>query len=188
MGRRGGSPDAEITRALAGPFRDRADIGEASPLADESWEDVVTAEVYGVRDVDGRVERRVSPADKAFEAHLSDQLDRVSDGDGRRPSGSGGELALEVAAVLVDAGFALHDCTRQAPTGGVCVTPLYRPQAGAVAVTWSLHERMVEGPTYSFGDCEAVKETMNVALAEVLRGLGFELEQVAEPGRWVVIG
>lgn len=142
-------------------------------------------------DVDGRVAQRASPEDKAFEAHLSEQLDRIRDETGRRPAGAGGELALEVAAALVEAGFVLHDCTHQDPGGGVCLTLV--PDADeipavAVEATWSAHDRMPELRTYSYGDYQATLETMNAALSEVLRVLGFQVEQLGQPPRWVVTG
>jgi hypothetical protein len=90
--------EAGTLRAMAGPFRRRGEIEDAEPPADESREDLVVDEVYGVVDVDCRVARRMNPDDKAFEAHLSEQLDRIRDDTGRRPAGPGRRASCDAQA------------------------------------------------------------------------------------------
>jgi hypothetical protein len=67
----------------------------------------------------GLVQTRIR--DKAFEAHLAEQLQRASDGwDPPLPGHPHAELAGEVATALVEAGFDLHHCarpTRREPGG-----------------------------------------------------------------------
>jgi hypothetical protein len=71
-----------------------------------------------------------SPADRAFEAHsseqldrlsdVSEQLDRLSDGYGARLTWHPqADLAREVVTALVAAGVELHHCAAKAATGGV---------------------------------------------------------------------
>jgi hypothetical protein len=47
---------------------------------------------------------------------------------------------VEVAATLLDAGLALHDCDGPGPAGGVCLTP--EPGSGGILVSWRPHDRM----------------------------------------------
>jgi hypothetical protein len=120
----------------------------------------------------------LQPGDPALE-----QLGRLSDGwGGTLDAGRNAEhrLAMEVGRALLAAGFELHDCGRNAPTGGVCLTPSSSPPASyaGVLVTWAQHDVLAhveDGPLYDV--YRQVQDAMNEALGEVLRALGFVVGQ-----------
>jgi hypothetical protein len=98
-------------------------------------------------------------------------------------------LRAEFEAALVEAGFALHDCASMSPIGGVCVTlstiSAHEPDA-ALIVTWSVSERLSEGPRYDV--YQSVLATMNAALADVVEALGFVAEPFGRAGATLVTG
>jgi hypothetical protein len=181
----------EDDRVISGPYKDRTLASAANPTTRADWgERGELREAYGVWHADGTLERRPSPADRAWEAHLSEQLDRLS---GHGPAGTSADLAREVATALVESGFALHDCTGRAvdsAVGGVCVTPVTGTGAGAprVSVVWTQHDRMATQRTRGADAYEAVQATMSTALAEVLAALGLEVVRDDAAGVQVVGG
>jgi len=98
-------------------------------------------------------------------------------------------LRAELEAALVEAGFALHGCASMSPIGGVCVTlstvSPHEPDA-ALIVTWSVSERLSEGPRYDV--YQSVLATMNAALADVVEALGFVSEPFGQAGATLVTG
>jgi hypothetical protein len=160
-------------RIVAGPFPDRAEAGWAAGASE--LPDV--RPVYGVGRADGGLDRRPSPEDWAWLAHLGEQLDRlpedwdaeISDDDPLTT------LVVEVAAALVETGLPLHDADAAGSgIGGVCLLP--QPGLGGIVVAWRQHDRMsvdqVQGPATD----AAVQHVMNAAVAEVLRLRGFEVD------------
>jgi hypothetical protein len=174
---------------LAGPFPSKVDAQTAQPPAGQTWEHIeALAHVFGVRRTDGAVEPRPSPADKAFEAHLGEQLDRLSDGYGSPlAQHSMAVLTREVAIALVEAGFELHHCAAYTPTGGVCLTPTsgHGDQDGVI-VSWTQHDRMAKDHVRGYDRYSAVQETMNYAVAEVLVDLGFAVEEFRQATSHIV--
>lgn len=167
-------------RIVSGPFVDRTAAGGGERYRDEATRPADADELraaYGVWADDGTIELRVTPADRAWEAHLSAQLDRLGDPVTRRESPAA-ELAVDVATALVEAGFELHDRTgrsRDAALGGVSVArggdgSAYGP---GVAVTWVPHDRVVLDHVRPAEATAAVRATMDAALAGVLGALGF---------------
>lgn len=114
-----------------------------------------------------------------------DQLGRLNDGWGRRlrPDQPIHALALAVARDLRAAGFELHDCALETPTGGVCLLPS-DPDNGVI-VTWAEHDVLVNACDL-YGVYVHVLETMNHALAVVLSCMGWCVEPLGEAGAYVV--
>ena len=169
--------------AVAGPFADRVEADWAllaHGLADS------TRVLYGSQRTDGTVVRRQLPTERAWLAELGDQLDRlpgdwdelVSDDDALTT------LVVEVAAVLVEAGLPLHDCAGDGASGGVCLSP--GPAHAGVLVTWHQHDRMSVQQVRGAAMEAVVQRTMNAALAELLRAVGFEVELFGSSGCWMV--
>jgi hypothetical protein len=158
---------------VAGPFCDRIEAdwaaltGSAGPCP---------RAVYGVRRADGTLVRRQSPQERAWLTELGDQLDRLpEDWDGRLSDEDAlVTLVVEVAAALVEAGLPLHDCVGEGPSGGVCLTP--EPGRGGVLVSWHQHDRMSREQVRGAATDAAVQRTMNAAVADCLRQMGFEAE------------
>jgi len=114
---------------------------------------------------------------------LADARARLADGLGH-PLAAGdpnAPLALDVAAALTEAGFTLHDCVPHHPgyrLGGVCVLPIparHNPDGqGGIAVSWTTHNLLTldweRGREY-----HDTQQTMNRALASVLRALGYQV-------------
>jgi hypothetical protein len=170
---------------LAGPFDDRVDAEMAPPPEGETWEHEEIQIVFGGRRDDGTVEQRPSPADRAFEAHLSEQLDRLSDGYGARVTWHPqADLAREVATALVEAGFELRHCAAKAATGGVCLTPTSDPDG--VIVAWTQHDRMAVEFVHGYDAYVGVQETMNYAVADVLVAMGFAVEGFGQASAHIV--
>jgi hypothetical protein len=166
-------------RIVSGPFLERASTGALDRYQDETTlpedENALRA-AYGVWADDGTIELRPAPADRAWEAYLSAQLDRVA-GHGEQPLP---ELAVEVATALVEVGFDLHDCAGTVgdkALGGVCLTPVGDDAASGpgIAVAWTQHDRVVTDHVHPADAEEAVQTTMDTALAGVLTALGFEV-------------
>jgi len=113
---------------------------------------------------------------------------------GPLPAGPAGELAREIARVLVEAGLPVHHCAGWDPQrriGGVCVRPVpVRADpagAGAVIVSWAVHDLLVLDPARE-AQCEAAKEIMNMALAEMLFALGYAIQRFGASGVWMATG
>jgi hypothetical protein len=175
-----------VGQVLTGPFPDRVGALDAVPADEQSWENEDSIEVvFGARRDDDTITRRPSPADKAFEAHLAEQLQRASDGwDPPLPGHPHAELAGEVATALVEAGFDLHHCAAYSALGGVCLTPTLE----GVIVTWTQHDRMAKEQLRGYTVQGAVQDTMNRAVWDVLAVMGFGLTQFGRGGRIVAVG
>jgi hypothetical protein len=162
-------------RILAGPFEDRADAcwaaGTQGPGDVEELQPV-----YGFRRADGGLDRRESPQDRAWLAHLEEQLDRLPDGWDAGLSDDDPLLTLvvEVVAAMCDAGLPLHDNTRAGAVGGVCLTP--EPVLGGIVVAWRQHDRMSVEQLHGPATDAALQQVMNGALAEVLLVQGFVVD------------
>jgi hypothetical protein len=178
----------EDQRVLAGPFGSRLDAA----LAELSSPGVEVAPLYpahGARRPDGMLASRFSPDDRAWLAHLSDQLDRLADDwdaliDDADPLTG---LVCEVAAAVAEAGLPLHDCagrTSSPQLGGVCLTPA--PGEHGVLVSWSQHDRMALGRVRGHAADLAAQDVMNHAVAGVLAAFGFEVEPFGEASGHVV--
>jgi hypothetical protein len=162
-------------RIVAGPFADRAEAGWAAGDAGLGGTDGVHP-VYGIRRPDGVLNRRPSPQDWAWLAHLAEQLERLPEDWAEELTEDDPltTLVVEVTAALSEAGLLLHDAVGSAAVGGACLTP--EPGLGGVVVTWRQHERMsvdqVHGPVTD----ALVQQVLNHAVADVLRLRGFTVE------------
>jgi hypothetical protein len=157
---------------------------------DADWaalaEDLPAVPVHGVRRADGGVAVRPSPEERAFLRELGDQLDRLprdwddvlSDTDPLTT------LVVEVAAALVHAGLPLHDAAGGDPAGGVCLVP--DTALDGVLVSWRAHDRMSVHGTGGAAPRDAVSQSMNVAVAEILWTLGFVVEPFGAAGTSLV--
>jgi hypothetical protein len=169
--------------AVAGPFADRVEADWsllAHGLADS------TRVVFGSQRTDGTVVRRQLPAERAWLAELGEQLDRLADDWDELVSDDDEltTLVVEVAAVLVESGLPLHDCAGEGAAGGVCLSP--GPAHAGVLVTWHQHDRMSVQQVRGAAMEAAVQRTMNAAVAELLRTVGFEVEPFGSSGCWLV--
>jgi hypothetical protein len=162
-------------RVVAGPFPDRAETGWAADALDHDGADEVRV-IYGIGRADGGVDRRPSPHDWAWLAHLSAQLDRLPAGwDAGLPEDDPlATLVVEVAAALVEAGLSLHDPTGTDEVGGVCLSP--EPLLGGIVVTWRQHDRMSVEQIHGASADGMVQQVMNRALAEMLQIRGFVVD------------
>jgi hypothetical protein len=172
-------------RIVAGPFPDRAEAGWAAGARE--LEDV--RPVYGVGRADGGLDRRPSPEDWAWLAHLGEQLDRlpedwdaeISDDDPLTT------LVVEVAAALAETGLPLHDADAAGSgIGGVCLLP--QPELGGIVVAWRQHDRMSVDQVHGPAADASVQHVMNSAVAEVLRLRGFEVDAFGGASGHVVRG
>ena len=182
------------SRVVSGPFATRLDaaLAELSTGRDALDDlDLLDALVpaHGIRRDDGSLSPRFSPDDRAWLAHLSEQLDRLADDwdaliDDADPLTG---LVCEVAAAVAEAGLPLHDCagrTGSRQLGGVCLTPA--PGEHGVLVSWTQHDRMALGRVRGHAADLAAQEVMNHALAGVLAAFGFELEPFGEASGHIV--
>jgi hypothetical protein len=178
----------EDQRVLAGPFPSRLDAALAE-LSSPGVEVAPLSPAHGARRPDGLLASRFSPDDRAWLAHLSDQLDRLADDwdaliDDADPLTG---LVCEVAAAVAEAGLPLHDCagrTSSPQLGGVCLTPA--PGEHGVLVSWSQHDRMALGRVRGHAADLAAQDVMNHAVAGVLAAFGFEVEPFGEASGHVV--
>lgn len=113
---------------------------------------------------------------------------------GPLPAGPPGELAREIARALVEAGFAVHHCAGWDPQrrlGGVCVQPVpVRADpagTGGVMVSWAVHDLLELDPARG-AECEATREVMDMALAEMLFALGYAIQPFGTSGAWMATG
>jgi hypothetical protein len=173
-------------RMVAGPFPDRADAGWAAATHEHGGPDGVRP-VYGIRRADGGLDRRPSPQDRAWLAHLAEQLDRLPDDWDAELSDDDPlvTLVVEVAAALSEAGLPLHDSTGVAgDVGGACLTPV--PALGGLVVTWRQHDRMSIDQVHGSAADAMVQQVMNRALAEMLGLRGFAVDPFDGAGGHVV--
>jgi hypothetical protein len=179
------------SRVVAGPFGSRVDaaLAEFSSGPRDELDALVPA--HGVRRDDGTLAPRFSPDDRAWLAHLSEQLDRLADDwdaliDDADPLTG---LVCEVAAAVAEAGLPLHDCAERTPSrqlGGVCLTPA--PGEHGVLVTWTQHDRMALGRVRGHAADLAAQQVMNTAVAGVLTAFGFLVEPFGETSGHIVRG
>lgn len=161
-------PAAEI---VAGPFRDRVDadwFALSQGLAAEA--------VYGAqRRGGGEIVLRPSPEERAWLGELGTHLDRLGDewDELLTDTDPVTTLAVEVAAVLVEAGLALHDCAGGTAAGGVCLTPA--SGLSGLLVSWHQHDRATQREVRAPAT-EAAQRTMSGAVADVLLHHGFAVE------------
>jgi hypothetical protein len=160
-------------RIVAGPFPDRAEAGWAAGASEH--EDVRA--VYGVGRADGGLDRRPSPEDWAWLAHLGEQLDRLpQDWDAEITDDDPlTTLVVEVAAALVETGLPLHDAGGDGnEVGGVCLLP--QPGLDGIVVAWRQHDRMSVDQVHGPAADAMVHRVMNTAVAEVLQLRGFQVD------------
>lgn len=126
---------------------------------------------------------------------LASAVSGLAGADGRPlPAGPAGGLAREIARALVEAGFPVHHCSGWDPqrrVGGVCVRPVpVRADptgASGVTVSWAVHELLALAPARE-AECEATREIMNMALAEMLFALGYAIQPFGASGAWMATG
>jgi hypothetical protein len=179
------SGDQPGERIAAGPFPDRIDADWAALSGGLS---ATARAVYGVQRADDGLVRRQRPQERAWLSELGEQLDRLpedwdnllSDDDALTT------LVVEVAAALVEAGLALHDCAGHGPAGGVCLTP--GPRYGGVVVSWHQHDRMSAQRSRGAAMDAAVQQAMNAAISDLLGRMGFEVESFGAAGCSLVVG
>jgi hypothetical protein len=140
--------------------------------------------VHGVVDAEGVLTQRPSPEERAFFSELGDQLERLpSDWDGvLTDTDPLTTLVVEIAAALFEAGLPLHDADQLA--GGVCLVPDF--DSGGVLVSWRAHDRMTVHDLRGSAAADTVAQSMNVAVADILWNLGFEVETVGATGSSLV--
>ncbi|HKT04965.1 MAG TPA: hypothetical protein VJT31_36075 [Rugosimonospora sp.] len=179
-------------RVLTGPCADRVEaearrdvriaaLADAAGVPDGDPDAARAA--YGVRRPDGTLEERQSPEDKAWLAHLHEQLSRV------RASAAHGDLAVEIGTALVESGFELHHCDAHDPRGGVCLTPTSATsgEGAGVIVAWTQHDRQAKAHIRGYDAYVGVQETMNYALADVLAALGFTVQPFGQATAHLVV-
>jgi hypothetical protein len=170
-------------RIVAGPFEDRAEAGWAAGDSGSSTDAV--RPVYGIRRPDGGLNRRPSPQDWAWLAHLAEQLERLPEdwAEDRSEEDPLTTLVVEVTAALSEAGLLLHDPAGSA-LGGACLA--LEPAAGGIVVTWRQHDRMSVDLVHGSDADVAVQEVMNRALADLLLVRGFDVRAFGEGSASVV--
>jgi len=180
--------DQSGERVVAGPFADRMEANWAGLTVPRTNPQRV---IYGVQRADGGLGRRQSPEEQAWLRELGEQLDRLpEDWDGELSDDDADDdamvtLVVEVAAALVEAGLSVHDCAGQGTAGGVCLTP--EPSRSGVLISWHQHERMSRDQVRGAATDAAVQDTMNAAVADCLRQMGFELEPFGLTGCSLVV-
>jgi hypothetical protein len=163
-------------RIVAGPFADRADARWAAASLDDGSPEIVRP-VYGVRRADGVLNRRPSPQDWAWLAHLGEQLERLPDDWEALLSDEDPltTLVVEVTASLSEAGLPLHDPAGPgSEVGGACLIP--QPELGGIVVTWRQHDRMSVDQVHGLTPTALVQQVMNRAVADVLTARGFVVD------------
>jgi hypothetical protein len=169
-------------RVVAGPFPDRGEAGWAAGAHEPE-----ARPVHGFRRADGGLDRRPSPQDWAWLAHLGEQLDRLpEDWDaGISDDDPLGTLVVEVAAALAEAGLPLYDTDGSGGAlGGVCVTP--EPGLHGLVVSWRQHDRMSVDQLHGAAVDSQVQLVMNRALADVLSLRGFSVDPLGAASGHVV--
>jgi hypothetical protein len=125
---------------------------------------------------------------------LADARARVADGLGNPVPADDpyAPLASDVAKALTEAGFNLHNCAPHHPQyrlGGVCVMPIpsghNHDGQGGVAVSWTTHNLLAMD--WERGrERQDTQETMNRALAGVLKALGYQIRPFGTGGASLV--
>jgi len=125
---------------------------------------------------------------------LADARARLADGLGHSlpAEDPNAPLARDVAAALTEAGFTLHDCAPHHPgyrLGGVCVLPIparHNPDGqGGIAVSWTTHNLLALD--WDRGrEHHDTQQTMNRALASVLKALGYQVDPFGTGGASLV--
>jgi hypothetical protein len=163
-------------RIVAGPFPDRVEAGLAAGASEHGGHDGARP-VYGIRRADGGLNRRPSPQEWAWLAHLGEQLERLPDDWDAELADDDPftTLVVEVAAALSEAGLPLHDSTGPgSAAGGVCLTP--EPGLGGIVVTWRQHDRISVDQVHGAAADATVQQVMNRALADILVLRGFAVD------------
>jgi hypothetical protein len=165
-------------RIVAGPFPDRGEAGWAVGANADA------RPVYGFRRADGGLNRRPSPQEWAWLAHLGEQLDRLpEDWDaGMAEDSPLGTLVVEVTAALAEAGLPLHDAL--GAVGGACLTP--EPALDGIVVSWRQHDRMSIDQVHGAVTDGLVQHVMNRTLTDVLVLRGFDVDTVDGVGGSIV--
>jgi len=134
---------------------------------------------------DARHAVRLAETRQWLDEDVGNEVAKLSDGwDGRLfPDHPLTILAARITRSLVEAGFVLHDCAARQRTGGVCVNP--STHSGGVIVTWTVHDILAQDPTRA-GHNVGVHEVMNYALADVLRELGWTVDDFGQVGAHIV--
>ena len=166
-------------RAVVGPFADRWDA-ELAALADGDAASTRLV-VHGTQRSAGAVLVRQAPDERAWFAELSGHLEGLpEDWDAVITEADAlATLVVEIGAALVEAGMPLHDGSVSG-TGGVCLTP--DPGSLGVLVAWRQHERMDRLHVRGTAAADAVRRTMNGAVADVLTHLGLSVEPIGPEG------
>lgn len=115
------------------------------------------------------------------------ELAKLTDGHGE-PLRLGDQLttlAADLTRSLVTAGFVIHRCASHDRTGGVCLTTSSRPH-GAL-LTWTTHEALAAGGGH-IREHSDVQDVMNIALAEVVTALGWNVQAFGDAGAHIVTG
>ena len=88
----------------------------------------------------------------------------------------------------------MHHCAGWDPqrrVGGVCVQQIPARAdpvgAGGVLVSWAVHDLLELDPARE-AEGEATREVMNMALAEMLVALGYEIQPLRASGAWMATG
>lgn len=173
-------------RIVAGPFPDRTEARWAETALPDGGPDGVRP-VYGIRRDDGSLNRRPSPQDWAWLAHLGGELDGLpEDWDAALEEDDPlVTLVVEVAAAVAEAGLPLHDSTGpESALGGACLTP--EPALGGIVISWRQHDRMSVDQVHGAAADVAVQQVMNRALADMLTLRGFALHALDGAGGSVV--
>jgi hypothetical protein len=173
-------------RAVSGPFPERSEAVFAAATYQDGTRPAARP-AYGIRRDDGTINRRPSPQDWAWLAHLGGELDRLpEDWDvALEEDDPLVTLVVEVTAALAEAGLPLHDTTGpESALGGACLTP--EPTLGGIIVTWRQHDRMSVDLVHGAAPDTAVQQVMNRALADVLRMRCFRVDSFGEAGGSVV--
>jgi hypothetical protein len=161
-------------RIVAGPFPDR---GAARWAASRNDAGVPIRPVYGIRRPDGSLNRRPSPQDWAWLAHLGEQLERLPD-DWENQLAEHDRLVtlmVEIGAALAETGLPLHIASGPgSEVGGASLAP--EPQLDGVVVTWRQHDRMSIDQVHGAAADAMVQQVMNRTLGHVLTLRGFVVE------------
>ena len=161
-------------RIVAGPFPDR---GAARWAAARDDGGVSVRPVYGIRRPDGSLNRRPSPQDWAWLAHLGEQLERLPE-DWENQLAEHDKLVtlmVEIGAALAETGLPLHDSTGPGrEVGGASLAP--EPGLDGIVVTWRQHDRMSIDQVHGPAADALVQQVMNRTLGHVLTLRGFVVE------------
>ena len=171
--------EASAFRVVAGPFSDRVEAGIAADPSEHRGRQE-THPVFGTARADGGFDRMPSPEDRAWFAHVADQLERLDDDwdAGVSDEDPMVTLIVEVVAALSETGLPLYDSTGVGrELGGVCVTP--EAGLGGILASWRQHDRVVIDQIHDAASV-LVQDAMNCALSDVLSLRGFRVDAFGE--------